>query len=149
MLHGSLTRPLLRLQPLLTTCAQQGTDSFTRSRRPPDTNLGSASAPPLPAARTPTANQRAGSSPSTPPREAGLEQDLAALAIRLANQLAEHTEGEGAQARQGRAERCLATHQSKWGPGAARPFPAPWWRRCGNQGKRRLPYSWGREQKVE
>nr|XP_060485502.1 uncharacterized protein LOC132677746 [Panthera onca] len=90
--HGFFTRPLLILLPLLPTCARQGTGSLTRSRPPRETNIGSASAPPLPATSAPTANQRAGRSPSTPPRGAGLERGLAALATRLANQLAGHRE---------------------------------------------------------
>ena len=94
VLHGSLTRPLRRLLPLLSTYAPQEHSPSTRSRAPRETNLGSASAPPLPVVSAPTANQRSGRSPSIPPREAGLEQALAALAMRLANQLAEHTKGE-------------------------------------------------------
>lgn len=73
VLHGSLTRPLRRRLPLPSTCAPQEHSPSTRSRPQRETNLGSASAPPLPVVRAPTANQRAGRSPSTPPREAGLE----------------------------------------------------------------------------
>lgn len=82
--------PLLLLLLPLSTRARQDTASLTRSRRPRETNLGSASAPPLPAARVPTANQRVGRSPSTPPHEDGLERGLA---TGLANQLAGHAEG--------------------------------------------------------
>lgn len=108
----------------LSTCARPGTEVLTRWPRPRETNLASASAPPLPAARAPTANQRAGRSPPTPPREAGLEQGLAALAMRLANQLAEHTEGEERRP-DGTRRKVLGHPPIKMRPRSRAPLPRP------------------------
>lgn len=58
VLHGSLTLQLLLLLPLLPSCATRRTEPLTRSLLPRETNSGSASVPPLPAAHALPANQR-------------------------------------------------------------------------------------------
>lgn len=58
VLHGSLTLQLLLLLPLRPSCATRRTGPLKRSLLPRETNSGSASVPPLPAAHALSANQR-------------------------------------------------------------------------------------------
>lgn len=144
VLHGSLTRRLLLLLLQLparntardTSHAHDLPARLTAAPRPPRSSLPRAPLQPISARGAHFALSQQGRS----------EREIAALATGLANQLARPTEGaeRGHEGGESVERRGLATHQSK-GASAPRapPCPAPWWRRCGNQGKRRLPQGGG------